>query len=102
VNCRPGDLAYIVVPPGFLKTLDGKFVNVGVSGAPCIGGRPAPGRAEWLCEFHVPWVTTIRGEPVTVRKHVLLDSWLRPLRHPGDGAVDEALRGVPKAVTSND
>jgi hypothetical protein len=77
-RCKPGDLAYIVVPPEFLQTLDRKFVNVGVAGECDIGTLPIPGVPCWLCEFHVPWFCERTSG--WVNKCWLRDDWLRPVR----------------------
>lgn len=74
MNCKKGDLAYIVVPPGFKKTLDGRIVEVGVAGECQIGCLLRDG--DWLCRFPSPWFTE-NGRAITVC--VLLDSWLRPI-----------------------
>jgi hypothetical protein len=77
MNCKPGDLAYIVVPEGFSRLLDRKFVNVFADGECDLGTMPVPGVRCWLCEFHVPWIAP-RG--VLVRRCWLRDDWLRPIR----------------------
>lgn len=90
-NCKKGDLAYIVVPPGFLKTIDQKYVDVGVDGE-CelgtIGLEPS-----WICRFHVPWYCDAAKKWIS--QCTLLDSWLRPIRHPGEDATDETLLMLP-------
>ncbi len=99
MNCKQGDLAYIVVPQPYHRTLHGKFVDVGVNGHCDIGtigvDSPMFGKA-WLCRFHVPWLDGAR----TIRQCWLYDSWLRPIR-PTDGE-DETLQwaGKPNEVTA--
>lgn len=86
MNCKPGDLAYIVVPAGFERTLDGKYITVLSRTGKCdldtFGGTGV-----WLCEFHVPWYSDRRD--FMVKRCYLIDSWLRPIRdQPGK---DESL-----------
>jgi hypothetical protein len=88
MNCKPGDTAYVVVPPQFMQTLDGKFVTVGVTGGCDLGTFVPASVVGWLCEFAQPW-TSEYGTRVI--KCYLLDAWLRPIRDPGDDAVDETL-----------
>lgn len=97
MNCRPGDLAYIV-SPDFLP-YDRKFVTcIEVFGAhpahpelgPCWTVKPEG----WTPPFwSVRLVDGLFGYP---------DSMLRPIRDSGDDAVDEIVRKVgaaPKTLT---
>ena len=77
MNCKPGDLAYVVVPAGFERTLHGRIVEVGVDGECDLGTFPPPGVAAWLCRFPTPWFCQKRGMWVSVCW--LIDSWLRPI-----------------------
>jgi len=95
MNCKKGDLAYIVVPAGFERTLEGKYVTVlGRAGKCDLKTFGGPG--SWLCKFHVPWFTDRRYHMVS--QCYLMDSWLRPIRDlPGD---DQTLSwaGLPQDV----
>ena len=109
MNVKPGDLAYVVVPPGFSKLLAGKFLNVehdgsiddfypGLSPAKIAKGvmnLRAAGKGVWYCTLHNP----PQFEGQTIRRTYLLDSWLRPLRAPGDDAQDETLSWKPVPQT---
>ena len=77
MNCKRGDLAYIVVPSGFDRLLHGRIVEVGVDGECQIGTIPPPGQAAWLCRFPTPWFSERCGIRVSVCW--LLDGWLRPI-----------------------
>ncbi|MEX3628104.1 MAG: hypothetical protein VB138_00200 [Burkholderia sp.] len=94
MNCKPGDLAYIVVPPGFLRTLDRKFVNVGIAGECDLGTLPVPGVQCWLCEFHVPWFCERTRS--FVRRCWLRDDWLRPIR--GGMLTDDVDAHIPEVA----
>lgn len=75
MNCKPGDLAIIVTPAGVPPTLDGKIVEVGVSGRCDFGTMGGPGA--WLCRFQTPFVDRHMGN--LVYQCWLFDSWLRPI-----------------------
>lgn len=97
MNCKPGDLAYVVVPHGFDKLLDGKFVDVGTGGRNDMSPRQrvathdASGRKLWNCTFHAPFEWQGRK----VFQEDLLDAWLRPIGNPGEDAADETLLILP-------
>lgn len=77
MNCKRGDLAYIVVPPGYPKTVDGRIVEVGVDGECQLDTIAPPGVAIWLCRFPTPWFNKRAGIWVTVCN--VRDDWLRPI-----------------------
>lgn len=102
MNCKPDDIARVVVPPGFKRTLQDKFVTV----VGCIPGHDdicqraygSPRGGVWLCVFATPFMFHHNGSSWMVKQAFLLDSWLRPIRdQPGD---DETLTwaGKPEHV----
>lgn len=105
MNVKPGDLAYVIVPPGFNKLLAGKFVSVEQDGcsddfhpeqspaqvATGVMKLRATGKGIWYCTLHNP----PQFEGRAIRRAYLLDSWLRPLRAPGEAAQDETLSWKP-------
>lgn len=101
MNCKPGDLAVIVAR----SKNYGRIVSV---------LRPYAGEDINGSEYHVQagvkyWVVEAVGAPLIVRQdfgpdllerqHVARDSRLRPIRDPGDDAVDETLQriGAPRS-----
>ncbi len=79
MNCRPGDLA-IVVKSNKRRDTSGAIVRV-------LRTYPADGM---YCMFGPAWVVDYQGV-----EHHALDAWLRPIRDPGDDAVDETLLFSP-------
>lgn len=113
MNCKPGDLAVITGErPGISPDgLTGLFVTV-LYRAPDNGTVTAPdgthingGFGCWLCEAsRAVRVLAINDGGYVSRKYLVVwDGWLRPIRDPGDDAVDEMvlLVGKPR-VTSNE
>ena len=101
MNCKPGDLAWVKVPPGFKLTLQDKFVSV-IGCLPgfddiCQRSYGQPRDDAWLVRFSTPFLFHHNGKSWMVQQAFLLDSWLRPIRDPGDDAQDEMLRPLPKA-----
>lgn len=89
MRCRPGDLAIFVHPIGtpniaFDARNVGKLVKV----------LRRAGRSSWwiLChsDFHRRYSPCPAGHEC-----VTFDAFLRPLRDPGEDAVDEMLRPLP-------
>lgn len=84
MNCRPGDLAYIVAPD--FPPYDRKFVTVvrfakhDEQLGPCWVVKP---------EGWIPPLWTVTLSPVGTFCYP--DRCLRPIRNPGDDAVDETL-----------
>ncbi|CAN7610414.1 hypothetical protein LJR034_004679 [Caballeronia sp. LjRoot34] len=75
MNCKPGILAFIVVPPDWpRKTLDNKVVEV-VYLRPTFAHPAKDQRPTWWCRFPTPWLHN--GKPV--HECYMLDSWLRPI-----------------------
>jgi hypothetical protein len=77
MNCKPGDLAIVVVPPDWpRKTLAGKVVEV-VRFVPPRGPESKwDQRPTWWCRFNAPWFTD-HGKLIC--EGHMLDSWLRPI-----------------------
>ncbi|MDF3837131.1 hypothetical protein P3W85_29870 [Cupriavidus basilensis] len=75
MNCKPGILAFVVVPADWpSKTLDGMVVEVLWLRPPF----PEPWkdqRPTWWCKFPTPWMHS-KGP---VSECFLLDAWLRPI-----------------------
>lgn len=87
MNCKPGDIARVVSGganrDALLRVLD--FVN-------CDPG-------EWRCEAlqsmaEYKWTTIVGRVPAGTIVYAM-DSILRPIRDPGDDAVDETLSWLP-------
>lgn len=96
MNCRPGDLARVVVPGRFY----GALVSV-IEAAPVGTSFRLPcGHLNLPCEAG-DWVVEVLGSPVPVglelggtrlaRFGATADANLKPIRDPGDDAVDETL-----------
>ena len=87
MNCKPGDLAWIVAPfeaagRGLVVTV----VEAAAAGLTCVaknGGIsswPSAGGHAWICDSHDARFPC-----------VIADEALRPIRDPGDDARDETL-----------
>lgn len=102
MNCKPGDLAVIVgFNPAHPHTT-GRIVDV-IEAAPVgVGFRLPDGKSHhpcragaWIIRFHNPVnLNAIRGRSSAVFA-VCPDAHLRPIRDPGEDAVDETLIGNP-------
>ena len=109
MNCKPGDLAYVV--PFGVETpgLVGRFViveeravgDVWVEG--CLYGECT---ASWVCRSAdgspLPVAHPLVGHAGWVRKRVIDDVILRPIRDPGDDAQDETLQWLPVPSTEKE
>lgn len=92
MNCKPGDLARIVLPYlcAEMIGLHVTVVRAGAEGETVYTRQgefcenTGPGGVGWLCEAHFP------GFPCFVG-----DEYLRPIRDPGDDAQDETLSWKP-------
>jgi hypothetical protein len=92
LNCKPGDLARVVAPGYFLRctcgmrTLAVKPDTLVVCARPFADGwflaEPLKIETVWACDPSVRLTGTCGSLP---------DSLLRPIRDPGDDAVDETL-----------
>jgi hypothetical protein len=96
LNCRPGDLAIITGAVGPIDHLIvGRIVRVTHLDTPNHDGDPC-----WFYEGpkitvpHPQW-----GSLVECSIRSLADHLLRPIRDPGDDAVDEMVRGVSCFIT---
>lgn len=106
MNVQPGDLARIVHPH-----LYGRLVEV-LHAAPQSLFRLPDGKThhgcdadEWVVEFLGPPITAWTGpsqgvfsDSRTTRYAVCGDRWLRPIRDPGDEAIDQMLERVQPPV----
>ncbi|MDR5825846.1 hypothetical protein [Caballeronia sp. LZ043] len=76
MNCKPGDLAYIVVPADWpIKTVDGHVVEV-VHLHPTYSAQASDRRPTWWCRFPTPW---LNSNGALVSQAYVMDSWLRPI-----------------------
>ena len=107
LRCKPGDLAVVIGSCSLHPDSDGVLVRVLErapdaavfrlpDGVPTYGG---PDR--WVIEFTRPlriklWSDAWRLAPFAC----CLDAKLRPIRDPGDDAVDEVLQRVPTPKNS--
>lgn len=108
MNCKPGDLAVIVRDEKNLGLL-GRICRVlhaastsefrlpdGYLHVPCSAGR-------WAIDFNEPINVPLRnGNSRWTRFAVANDAALRPIRDPGDDAIDEMVLivGKPEGVTA--
>ncbi|AJW97476.1 hypothetical protein BM43_3192 [Burkholderia gladioli] len=77
MNCKPGDMAIVVVPSSWpRKTLDGKIVEVVRFVPPRGTGAEWDQRPIWWCVFQTAWFND-HGRMFT--EGPMLDSWLRPI-----------------------
>lgn len=100
MRCRPGDLAVISSADGFgfaravAEACVGRYVVVEYPRRPIGDGTPSVDGLVWHIER--PFVVSVRGELVEILG--VEDHCLRPIRDPGDDAVDETLLWVPSPV----
>ena len=116
-NCRPGDLAYIIPEKVGVAELKNRFVYVirpAVNGEISHYSNGMPVYAKMRPDQLTWFVSAANGErlPQRIRltdkllstskivleyipEVVIEDSSLRPIRDPGDDAVDEMLRPLP-------
>ncbi len=93
MNCKPGDLARIVAP--YVPVSRGRFVTVKraaknvehFAGGVSFTNQDGPA---WVCEGSV-----VLHDGVIERLTVINDECLRPIRDPGDAAVDESHAWLP-------
>lgn len=101
MNCKPGDLAY-VLPRTVTPGLAGRFVIVGDFcdiGCFVIDGRLYNGDVpSFLCVAADGGVLPIISGDY-VKRRPIAASLLRPIRDPGDDAVDETLQRLPAPIT---
>lgn len=98
MNCKPGDLAYVLP---FAKTpgLAGRFVIVGEqfwSDGPFMldGILFAGGRNAFICVAANGGVLPTQYDG-SVKRRPIADDVLKPIRDPGNDAVDETLQWLP-------
>lgn len=92
MNCKPGDLAIVVVPSDWWgkRTLDGKIVEV-VHFVPPRGDGPEwDQRPTWWCKHQSAW---FNDHGVMFTEGMMLDSWLR--RISGVPITDDVKDEVP-------
>lgn len=92
MNCKPGDLAYTVAP--WFEGGRGRFVRVVrvATEADCDRLSFYFDSGAWYCEGDI--VTEVWSG----REGCISDEALRPIRDPGDDAVDEMLRPLPSEL----
>jgi len=99
MNCRPGDLARIVAP--YAPSGVGRIVEVVrrakkfESLGECNFEHNGP-TLGWVCIGSVP-----QWDGFVARELVIADECLRPIRNPGDDAVDESKAWLPPVPTIN-
>lgn len=104
MNCKPGDLARIVGLHPALSEAQDRVVLL-ANEAPVIQS----GEAYWRLTKRVEFVLTGNGRcgdtdfyiGEAVWFDMLQDKYLRPIRNPGDDAVDESKAWLPPAPASN-
>ena len=107
LNCKPGDLAVVIRHRGGAAVGDcrGLLLHV-LHLAPTTtfklpnGELSAPGNGtHWVVETVRPiTVRTNQGRVYTTKYGISADANLRPIRDPGDDAVDETLTRLPAPV----
>lgn len=104
LRCRPGDLAVIIGRAAEMKASDGRVVEV-VHRTP--EGRVLMPAGYWSLSSADCWLIHLQSPtPIMLRDGswrmtiyaVCPDNRLRPIRDPGDDAVDEMLRPLPSPV----
>lgn len=75
MNCKAGDLAYVVAPPGPPSALNNMVVQVGVDGECELG--TVPDAPAWLCRFPTPFFSPRLNRMISVCW--VRDAWLRPI-----------------------
>ena len=90
MNCKPGDLARVISTPETRDAgvVDWFFKLTVLDGQTDFGNAPA-----W--RYEGPERTTPEGRWKGLRIEAVGDHILRPIRDPGDDAVDETLLRVP-------
>lgn len=94
MNCKPGDLAVMIRSSA---GNEGTFVHVVGSDIEGMSGSEGYPGAGWLwhCRAHRP----IAGHTGFIDvEFAFPDAWLRPIRDPGDDAVDETLTWLEVTV----
>lgn len=88
MNCKPDDLAIVVVPSDWWgkRTLDGKIVQVVRFVPPRGTDHKWDQRPTWWCVFQTPW---FNDHGYMFLESWVLDSWLRPIS--GVPVTDEVL-----------
>ena len=77
MNCKPGDMAIVVVPSdGPTKTLSDRIVEVVCFVPPRGPGPEWDRRPTWWCKFSTAW---FNDHGVMFLESCVLDSWLRPI-----------------------
>ncbi len=103
LNCRVGDLAYVVSQGLTTTSLAGRFVIVerlAVDGE-IIEGLilRTGGQVSWVCRpasgDALPWKNVWDTTVFQVKRRAIADIVLRPIRDPGDDAQDETLLCKP-------
>ena len=109
MNCKPGDLARLVNLPRALSNAADRFVKLKDQPPVLIDGDMG-WELEERVRFTMTGNTTRNGlnfnEGDAVYFDVMQDKYLRPIRDPGDDAVDEMVAklgkpaGIPVGVTA--
>lgn len=104
LNCKPGDLAVVIKEsPKAVKPIRDRFVTV-ISMVPAHTAFRLPdgywqcanALDQWLVHWHCPVLyPTDTGVHRSTNYGLLPDYALRPIRDPGDDAVDETLSWLP-------
>lgn len=112
MNCKPGDLAYVVARVAAIRGRIVTVLHAAPTGADFIlpngtlHAAIAPdGNHWWLCELvtavKIPWTLDGRlWRHFDGRYTPIPDRDLRPIRDPGEDAVDELLRPLPQEVVA--
>jgi hypothetical protein len=102
MNCKPGDLAYVIRGRNYgTLVLVGKAFHINASGKTKFGAFTFLGNERsWLCRaVGRPLLDPFAGKVVQFYERPIPDSALRPIRDPGDDAVDETLLRLPAPET---
>jgi hypothetical protein len=93
MNCKPGDMAYIVRSSCGNEGRVVEIVNAVVLEIPGDLGFEGCGHL-WRCRSKSPLLQTF-GLIRPGEDFAFPDAWLRPIRDPGDDATDESLLWLP-------
>ncbi|MFS2047533.1 hypothetical protein ACEN9J_02990 [Variovorax sp. Varisp41] len=95
MNCKPGDLARIVCPRSINRDRLVRCIRLLVRGEEMtiqgVTFQPVSGEGFWAVEGRLS-AQGIEGGIETVPGGPIHDRWLRPIRDPGEDAVDETLQ----------
>ena len=92
MNCKPGDLAYVIRSAAGNEGKPVQVINADVFELPGDLGLARYGHL-WRVRSGLPFNSLLTIAPG--EEFVFPDAWLRPIRDPGNDARDETLEWLP-------